>query len=264
MATDEESAYDPFKGESGFKDDYDGTIVDAYFDPGDLGTQLILKINADDGEEVESRYACGGTDWTTYDGGETVEHPKGNTKGFNKNSKMFRLIDAAMSCGGDAETTLRARAQQGPVKDGVPLGPKSAAIWKGLKFHWMNEEKPYEFKDRQDETKTVKGVAVVSLPKAYLGEGVAAGNTATSGLPGPSSAPPASSTAQTPSAPTPTPTPTSLSIDPAMKVKLMAAAKKADDHSTFCDLAMEIDGVVENEAVMAAIVDEGFFAGMKG
>jgi hypothetical protein len=76
--TDDE--FDPYAGSSGLKDDFDGVIVDAWaeLDTQNAGnrTNAWLKILADDGEEVSNRYGLG-SDWASYDGGETIEHPKG-------------------------------------------------------------------------------------------------------------------------------------------------------------------------------------------
>ena len=243
-----EKEFDPFAGESGFKDDYDGMVDDAWFatqeNYGDT-VMLHLKVVADDGEEVENRYPCG-PDWATYDGGETVEHTKGDRKGFNKNTRYFGLIEAAMGLAG-VEEVLRRRSAELAGK-----GPKAAALWKGLRFHWNVKTETKKFKDRDTGEMIERDVSVV-LPTVFLGEGAGTTSPAATGSPSPAAA----------AAPAATPAP-SADIDPGLRMQLQSAARKAGTYADFCDLALEIPGVVENQTVMGLVATEEFYASLKG
>lgn len=107
--------------ESGRATDYEGTIVDAWFEPaGQYAASLNLKFATDleAQPEVTERYSLG-PDWTTVDQGESVVHPS-KTK-FNQNSQAGRLVDKVASLAGDV---VRGR--------GTP--PTQAATWLGLRF----------------------------------------------------------------------------------------------------------------------------------
>lgn len=250
--TDGTEEFDPFKGESGFKDDYDGVVEEAWFAAGDYGVNLHLKIIADDGEEVENRYPTG-PDWETFDGGDTVEHPKGERKGFNKNTRYFQLIGTAMGLEG-VEGLLRERSR---ALDGK--GPKAAALWKGLKFHWNVMTESKTFKDKDTQEKVTKDVSTV-LPTAFLGTSEGSVPTATPAASAPAASP------GTPVASAEVPAPASDStqaIPPNLLVPLKAAAKQAATFTEFADAAMEVPGVLENNDVMGKIVDEAFYTSLR-
>lgn len=256
QTTDQVAAeYDPFKGETGLKDDYDGVVEDAWFatqdNYGDV-VMLHLKVRVDDpartdnGEEVETRYPCG-PEWATYDGGETVEHPKGAKKGFNNNTRYMKMIVAAMQIP-ELEAELRRRS-----RDSGGMGPKRADIWKGIKCHWKIETEHLKFKDRETQEMIERDVNTV-VPTAFLGVG---GETGTSV---PSGTSPAASPAAT-SAASPAATPDG--IPPAIAMTLRGLAKNAANHGEFADAAMEVDGVLSDPTIMQKIADEGYFASLK-
>lgn len=263
----ETEEFDPFATETGFKSDYDGVIEDAWFATSEKGGDNIMffaSIKADDGEEVENRYSCGG-DWATYDGGETVEHPKGSRKGFNSQTKYAGLLAAAMTCEG-AEGVLRERSMSGPkTDDGIPLGPRSAALWKGTKWHWIAVEKDYDFPDKEKPGERVTGKSITVKPTAFLGVvgDAAAGGTATStGVPAASSTPGVPAASSTPAATAPSAASTT-EVPADLLGPLTAAAKAAPDFNSFIDAAMEISGVPENGDVMGKVADEAFYASLK-
>jgi hypothetical protein len=137
-------AHDPWSTETGLLTDYEGEVIEAWFttDPkyNDGKTLLfVMKMKTDDADnpEWEERYGCG-PDWGSYDGGETAEHPKGDTKRFNKNSQYGHLIDKALECG--AGEALASRGT-----------PRSAKVWVGTKWFFEAETKEVNFKDAQGE-----------------------------------------------------------------------------------------------------------------
>jgi len=148
---------DEFDTDKGIKEDYDGVVKEAYFQAGDMGrTSLVLMVMADDGEEVEARYSVG-SDWASFDGGETVEHPSKSK--IRADSQLATLVEKAMLSG--AEHVIRQRAEG--------KGQKTAKLWPGLKFHWEVEAKPYSFQDRQSGEER-SGTSYKSYPTRFLGE----------------------------------------------------------------------------------------------
>jgi hypothetical protein len=270
--------FDEWDGESGFKDDYSGLIVDSFFTKDsnyNNGETLILKLKiiADDGEEVEQIYPCG-ADWDSYDNGETAEHPKdreGRPKAFNHNSAIYGLIRHAFEAG--AEDTLKQRGR-----------PRKASIWRGLKFHWKVDTQTFTIKDRktgEDRTITTNR----TYPEKFLGvfdvdsgtqEGAPA-NASTS-TPAPQSGA-ATSTASSEGFDEPTPAPGSqgnngasgagatpfdlTGFDPSMIGKLKIHAK-SKSYTDFLDAAMAVDGVTTNDQLLDLLGQEPFYAHLRG
>lgn len=246
--------YDPFKGDSGLKDDFDGTIKEMWFatDPNSnnpLVVNAYMKIVADDGEEVEPRWACG-PDWATYDGGVTVEHPKGAQKGFNNKTKWFRAFSSAMEAGANDVLRSRSSGLEG-------RGPKDSRIWPGLRFHFNVLEEPYDF--MKDGEKIV-GTSSTLMMSKYLGEGQAgaaqsspAGQSSTSSAPAsqPASSPTSSGAG-------------SLDHLPATTIAQIRAHAGAKPFAQFLDAVMEIPGLLDDSTAMSALADEGFYNSLKG
>jgi hypothetical protein len=150
---------DEFDTDKGVKDDYDGIIVEAYFQAGEQGdTNLVLKKAADDGDVVEDRYRIG-QDWASFDGGETVEHPSRSK--IRSDSQLAILVERAMGSG--AEDVIRERSIANGRK-----GQRTAALWPGLRFHWDVEAKPYSFTS-QRTGEEVSGTSYKSYPSKFLG-----------------------------------------------------------------------------------------------
>lgn len=147
---------DEFDTDKGVKDDYIGTILEAYFQAGDNGdTSLVLKKLAEDGDEVEDRYRCG-NEWASFDGGETIEHA--TKQKINASSQLALLVEKAMACG--AEAAIRERSGG--------MGQRTAKLWPQLKFHWSVVSSPYSFKDRETG-EPISGTSYKSYPDEYLG-----------------------------------------------------------------------------------------------
>lgn len=255
--------YDPFAGESGLKDDYDGIIVDAWFatDPKYNNGQTLLvflkKHDEETGEETEDRYACG-PDWGSYDGGETAEHPKGEQKGFNNQTAYYELISTAMEAGGEEEMRRRSSVELGG------RGPKAAALWKGLRFHWEIKTETRKIRDR--ETGEMREITTNrSLPTKFLGiatgDGAGTGSAQRqSGMASPAAANATQSTAGATSAPSTETSQTSplSGLDPATQaqVKVLAKTKTYPD---WVDAVMALTGVLQDATVMAALGDESLY-----
>lgn len=238
---------DPFRGESGLKDDFDGVITEAWFvkDPGQNGgnAYLNLKVLADDGDEVEQRYSCG-PDWAVYSGGENVQHPKDKPekiKVFNNASKIQGLVVQArdvMAEAGAVEVLL-ARSKK-HASDNYPNGEgaRYADLWPGLKFHWEIKSEDYKFTRNGEE---VKGTTNTVLPTKYLGE-VAVSPPSGGGSGG-----------------TSTGSGTGTSIPAPLLAQITAIAKAKGDYGQFVDAIMQIDGAVENQALMSKVADETWY-----
>lgn len=273
--------YDPFKTDSPFKDDYDGEIVEAWFGIAEnYGDNLLafLKVVADDGEEVENRYGMGGG-WNSFDQGETVEHEKAtpdNPKHFINTTAYAQLMAAAMESGAEDELRRRSRDELNN------MGPRAAALWKGLKFHW---EVKTETGTRKDRTtgEQVPWTSNRVLPTKFLGVAGSAtaspvsqtaqaapqpastgaeGTTATSGTD--ASPPPAQ-----PGTTQPTEAAASNggggvwdTIPPALQVPIKAMAT-SQDYSSWVDSVMALPGVLDNAMLVSALGDEALYNSLR-
>lgn len=291
MARDDN--YDEFSGGTGLVDDYDGTITDAFFSTDanyNNGQTLCLhlEVATDDtsNPEVVNLYPCG-PDWASYDDGETAEHPKGEKQRFNGNTKVMKLIAAAIATGPEAEAEMRRRSRE--LFNG--LGHRYAALWKGMKFHWNVQTEDVKFTDKMG--KLVERQTNVVVPTAWLGVdesippmarsgGSAAGNTATSSTSSsstanaPSTQPAAATSSAAPEAATTTtgasgngasqapqaPDDVLSTLDAEASAKLRLAAK-TQDYPTFVDSALEIPGIPTNAAVVSKLGDENFYLSLR-
>jgi hypothetical protein len=226
---------DEFDTDKGVKDNYDGLITEAYFQAGDNNeTNLVLKKYADDGDEVEDYYRIG-TDWASFDGGETIEHPT-KTK-IRADSQIAILVERAMACG--AEAVIRSRSSANGSK-----GQRTAKLWPGLKFHWDVVEKPYKFKNRQGDD--VEGTSYKSYPSKFLGEGELPEGGVDSSSSG------SLSTGQSTGEP-------QVPADIMARLKILANAKP---FAEWVDEALTIDYVRDN--MLSALGDESFYTSLKG
>lgn len=252
-----DDAYDPFKGDTGLKENYDGTIVDAWFGTdsnyNDGNTLLAyMKVAADDGEEVELRYPCG-PDWGSFDGGETAEHPRGESKGFSTNVAYYQFFAEALNVGADEELRGRSKGVGGGK------GPRAAVIWKGLRFHFDLHRETKKFKDRTSG-EMVEREVVRTLPTAFLGTGE-----------GGQVANPSGAATQT-AAPTPTSAP--VASDPAASdpfAGLPAGIReravelaRSQDYKTWVDSMLELDGVVSSATLVMQLGNDALYNQLKG
>lgn len=215
---------DEFTGDSGLKDDWDGTITEAEFEQGQRGNwQLKLHVAADDQDDQEFIYSVGGKDkgWSSFDGGETIQGPSAKAR-FHVKSGIQKFIDAAMKT--DASEELKQRSKN--LYDS--RGPFHAALWVGLKFHWDVVEEDGQRSDSEGVWHDEKVQAV--RPTRFLGAGTAATSTSSSG--------PATTTNGTAAASSNGSTATD-SISEADLKTLTRLAKMHDDHGEFVDAVMD-------------------------
>jgi hypothetical protein len=241
--------YDPFKFDTGLKDDYDATIITEEFKQSDYGNfGLVLTVEADDEEVIELRPLGCGKDWRSVDGGETVEGPSAKSR-YHASAGISAFIAAAMKCG--AEDELRRRSNE--EFDGrVPF---CAGLWHGLRFHWdVLEEKA----NRQNrETKEWEEVVVnVVRPTKYLGT---------------ASASPAVSTTPSARSVTTTGAPSNGAATSIHPTDLAALTALATQHPfmEWVDKAMMLKGVdgellLRNNAVKAMLSSEEQYNSLRG
>lgn len=242
------SQQDEFTYDKGLKDDYEGVITDAWFGVPENAqgrVHLYLKKLADDGEEVEDRYPVG-TDWASFDGGKTVEHPS-KTK-LRDDSGAATLTTKAFECG--AEDVLRERSAALDHS-----GPKAAALWPGLKFHWYVDEKPYKVKDRETGEMS-EGVSRRSYPDRFVGvvDGAVGGSA--------SGANPSTTSSTGGDNSTASADPLD-GVDPAIAAKLKILAQ-TKPYSDWVDECLALTEVRDNAILLSALGDEGFYNKLKG
>jgi hypothetical protein len=219
---------DEFDTDKGVKDDYVGTIVDAFFkgseqNPDDISLVLVKK--AEDGDEPEDYYRVG-QDWASFDGGETVEHPSKSK--VRADSQVALLTERAMASG--AEDIIRQRSAENGSK-----GYKTAKLWPGLIFHWTVEEKHVQFKN-QRTGEDVDRMTYKSYPDKFLGVSDVSTGESTGGDNPNEEAPP----------------------EVIAKLKILAATKS---YSDWVDEALTIEWVRDN--MVSALSNESFYQSLK-
>lgn len=134
--------------ESGLETDYDGTVVDAWFEEGDYGCTLKLVVDSPTlDSDVENWYGCGKKVQLISDTEVDLSANKGGK--FNTNSAVGQLIRAIV----DAELTDQVGKE----------GPANAQSFKGLSAHWEVKE----FSTKIDgETKTYTRTLPVGPPRS--------------------------------------------------------------------------------------------------
>lgn len=246
------SDWDPFKPDTGLKDDYDGTITSAEFvqvNGGNYALQLV--VTADDEEAPEIRLGCG-KGWVSYDGGETVEGPSAKAR-FHAMTAYAKFIGSAMKSGAGDE--LQGRSQ----RDHQGRGPMHAALWQGLRFHFEVLNEPGDMPDPNGGTKWIpnpEGVNRVA-PTKYLG------TTEES-----TSSPDSKKTSSAQSSGTANTTSPSDSIHPADLATLTQHANELDfepwvDHiMTLKDQSGSL--FIKNKPVMALLASKDRYEALKG
>lgn len=236
-------ARDQFVTESGRLEDFEFTVTDAYFAtvPGYMdGQQWFLHwvgTTDSEGQPIMDREGYHpswrlGDGWESLDGGKTVQHP---TKShYHRQTPAGELIDAIADITSDEEGK--------PVFDPDPLDgadPTTCDWYVGKKFQMKEITRKYEIDGQQRKS-------VRTLPVEYLGE-----------ADGAAAAPaPAAESTDEGSAP-------ATGASKATLTKLKVLAKKSADFEAFESAALELDGVVEDDALLESVVDSsasGFYA----
>jgi hypothetical protein len=231
-------AVDPFSVDTGFPTDYSGTVVDAWFAKPDderRGTNLnmVWKMQLDDpaqfpqadGGVWEESFGCG-ENWETPDGGDTAVFPGNVDKRFHANSGYGKVVAKAVD---DFKLRELLSSRGASVKE--------AKIWKGLRFHIDAE--PYKFKDRGGEERSGKK----NYPTEYLGEGEGGGYVAADA---------AGYSAQ------------DLGVEADNFTILEVSAASAADWNSFLKSVVNLDWVKENDRLVMALAEEGFYKFLRG
>lgn len=219
--------------ETGLRDDYDGTVVNAFFGTDERynnGETMLLKwevhgLDEDGVAYEETQLITVGKGWETVDGGQTVRHESGKDRMFNNNSHLGKIIERCTKELGIGDV-LRSKGS-----------PYDAKVWVGLSFHFNREEQRYSGSSEVKDTTKL-------MPTKYLGENAIDLGGATQATPSPVGDQAAAS---------------SNGNEQVLRAKLTAAAKSSGTHQEFLDKAIEIDGVVANESLLAEIMDEAQF-----
>lgn len=234
--------------DSGVLENYILTVEDAWFTTDaryNNGETLLLKwkghaVDAETGEpvsfsedeeEMEVSFPVGKTEqWSSPDGGKTAVKAGGRNKP-HVNSAFGKVITRALA---DEKTQVVDGVKGfgiGGLLQSRGASQTEAKIWVGLKFLMRNEETNYG-----GEIGTKGRI----MPVAFEGEadGGVAGSSATSTPRGE------------------TGTAAGGSSNKALEAKLTVLAKNSDSHSAFVDKALDIDGVADDEALLASVVDE--------
>ncbi|MEM3646838.1 MAG: hypothetical protein QW334_01650 [Thermofilum sp.] len=220
--------------EEGLPDDFDFWVTRAEFGylpeyTDQSGAQVPLLIwygESPDGVEIEHIGWSLGKGWEPIKGGKEVRHQSNKDK-FVKTSMYGRLIQRVHELGVDM-------SRRGSAK--------IASVWEGLGFHMKREE--IEFKGLLEER---GGKTSRLMPVAFLGE-----RKGSKSVPKQAQAEEKSQAAEVPKTET---------DDVLMKkLKVLAKTKPKDE---FQRMVMEMPGVVDNDDLMADLLDDsenGFWA----
>lgn len=206
------------------------------------------------GEEIEDydvnerppMFPCG-EGWDTFDDGETVEHSQGKTE-FTDRSAVGILLDRCFDVLGIGDE-LAARGDSA----------LQAKIWKGLTFQLEREEFDYGINKQTGQpmkTSRLMPVKLLEAGKAGKGKKAAAKEA------------PAKAKASKAKAAEPDEDEDEKgsgggildNLDKKMLLKLKKAVKEADgDSEVFASLAMDIDGVEDDDDLVSAIADDSLW-----
>lgn len=235
--------FDSWQTGSGLLTDYEGTVIKAEFAI-DVNYQqgipyllfLTLEyVDKDSGETFENveRYSVG-SDWKSYDGGETVEHPKGATQRINKNGQYGRLIDAAIEAGGADLLRKRGKAT-------------NAGVWVGTQWHFAEVSTDYNI----DGNKITSNK---NFPDKYLGVVEDGGSGKAEEL-----------TTESIQGVGPSSNGSGVldDVDPALVLQMTGLARE-HDYSSWVDQVMGLTGVAESDTLIVALADDKLYTQLKG
>lgn len=248
--------FDPWAWESGLTDNATGPVAKAWFAPDpQMGPNYLLHLEIEDpnlaeGSTIE-KYGIG-PDWRSFDGGQTVEHPKGAEKRFNQNSQVAKLGGQFMEIGAPMR-------QQGD--------PRRAATFVGLNCRWERTEIGKNFNDPTKAVTRLWPVEFLGLADGSPGQVSQSGDAHNTGAPSDAEIA-ARAQAATQGQPTNGQTP----LDPALtgmpykdQIKMQMMAKQFG-HSDWVDQVMDaVPSSLEHPEVVSAFADEsGLYARLRG
>jgi hypothetical protein len=276
--------FDPFAPGSNLKENFDGAITSVKFEKQENGDNYTahMIVHADDGDEPEMFLSLG-RDWVSYDGGRSVEHPRGNNTKFNAQTTYSEFIVFAMGgFSGDAgdENERPVNVEKGLGAAQVMRernrqldnrGPQMADLWLGLRFHFdvvkrKSRQRVVTKTETGDKVEWTDGTTDRMLPVRFLGvQGVQQAMDVTATAPT-SSPTPASS-------PSPPPTsgnvshPALASLSPEDQEKIRALAR-GTDFGGFVDGVMGLQtsngsSMLEIPPIIQALADESFYVSLR-
>lgn len=214
---------------SGFKSDYEIEVTNSYWSPPtDKNPNWSLVwdgIDLDEDEEKERLAMFGaGKDWASFDGGETVDHPEGNE---TKQGKT-RQFHTNSGVGQLIETLIDQLDTE--TLNGLP-SPRNANVWVGSK--WYMEEVKNSFTNREGNKVNTSKVLPTKLVSWGDGSGSSSGGSGDSDSSG--------------------------LFDPELVEKIRQLAIGSEDHGSFMNQAIAVDGVATNDKLVIAISSEEFY-----
>lgn len=243
--------FDPFKGDTGLFEGL-GRIEGVFFGKQGNVANYSAQVTVVDenGDSHELFYGLGG-EWQSFDGGESVEHPRGENKSFSNQSAYFDFITSAMDAGGADEMRRRNRELFNNH------GPMHGKFWRDLVFD-------FEVVERKTRRPNEEGVWVDAVGNRVL-------PTKFHGVQGDSSATKASGD-RVPSSPSasgsqPTTVDDGLGLSEADRGRLKALAV-SKSYPDFVDAVTDLtdsngESMVANAPLMQALADEGFYNSLR-
>jgi len=279
--------FDPFAPGSNLKENFDGTITSVKFEKQENGDNYTahMIVHADDGDEPESFLSLG-RDWVSYDGGRSVEHPRGNNSKFNAQTTYSEFIVFAM--GGFDGDTDDENARTVNVEKGLGAaqvmrernrqldnrGPQMADLWLGLRFHFdvvkrKSRQRVVTKTETGEKVEWTDGTTDRMLPVRFLGvQGVqqtmvvdpvqpSVSAVAATAAPPPAAAPTSGNVTH----------PALASLSPEDQAKLRELARSTD-FGGFVDGVMGLQtsngsSMLEIPPIIQALADETFYASLR-
>ena len=232
-------AYDPYALGSGLPLADTEAVVTAMefrFDTEYAADACVAAITfqPDEGEEQEQLYSCG-KGWEPVDRGAAAAHVSGRDLNFNRNSNYGRFLAAAFECEGFLDEVR---------EEGIL--PTQVEMFVGKRFHLGTVEYSTRNPSKKDSEETVKTAIV---PTAYLGveeEEAPAKPAAKKAVAKKAAAAPAKG----PSAIEKKQIALIEQLEeesPEIVEALRELAGESDDHESFMEAAMDIDGVADSD-----------------
>lgn len=264
---------------SGFLTEFTGEVTDSWFATNpkvNEGQTLILHWKLENIEptdpdeeteltEITQNYACG-SGWVSEDGGKTASHPAGPKRMFHASTLYGKIIDTTagrLEGYGDNATTPdgeKVKVDLTGLMDVIRErgNPTDAEVWKGLKFRFSEVRFDYGVNKKTQE----KIVSNRTMPVEFLGvigeekkvDDKEAKKQAAKAKAAAKKAPVSEATSDVSGAVEQMLS--TVEADDTTKNALIDKLTESNTHTEFTDAALEIDGVVENDALMDLVVDE--------
>jgi hypothetical protein len=274
--------FDPFAPGSNLRDNFDG-VTRCVFEKSENSDNYNahMYILATDGDEVESFLSLG-KDWVSYDGGKSVEHPRGEATKFNAQTTYSEFIVFAMGgFDGDKENPDERPA---PLEKGLGgaevmrarnrelnnRGPQVAAIWDDLLWHFdvVKRHGRQRVVSQVDGKERVEWLDIVQermMPTRFIG---VRGHQESFPVDAPPAPAPAPAGAASPSAPVAGVHPALADLDQTDRNALTTLARERS-FGDFVDLVMALPSasggtMLDKPKVIQALSDEGFYNTLRG